>query len=165
MPVVTYHCPVCNQDKPTHLFPYSRGGDDGRPCRKCRERLWQMSAPTPTNDPRVDLLSKSRLNALKKGIQHTITLEDIPTPGRCAYLGTILDYHTIDDRNQSTSTDKGTSWRNPNLAVIDRIDSSKGYVPGNVQVISFLANCMKYTATPEQLLAFAEGILRVHGPK
>lgn len=42
---------------------------------------------------------------------------------------------------------------------IDKIDPKKGYVRGNVQVISMLANAMKRNATPTQLRQFAEWVL------
>ena len=48
---------------------------------------------------------------------------------------------------------------------IDRIDSSKGYTPDNIQVISTLANRMKQNATPDQLKAFAEWVLSQEGTK
>jgi hypothetical protein len=43
---------------------------------------------------------------------------------------------------------------------IDKIDPALGYVPGNLQVISVLANCMKRDATTAQLQLFADWIRR-----
>lgn len=42
---------------------------------------------------------------------------------------------------------------------IDKIDPKKGYVVGNVQVISVLANCMKRDASKKELVAFANWVL------
>tara|TARA_Y100001938_G_C7877457_1_gene323342 strand:+ start:54 stop:629 length:576 start_codon:yes stop_codon:yes gene_type:complete len=39
---------------------------------------------------------------------------------------------------------------------LDRIDSSKGYVKGNVMIVSKLANMMKSNATKKQLKEFSE---------
>ena len=43
---------------------------------------------------------------------------------------------------------------------IDKIDPKHGYVPGNIQVISMLANCMKRDASPDQLKQFAHWVLK-----
>lgn len=46
-------------------------------------------------------------------------------------------------------------------ASLDKIDPSKGYVKGNVQVISKLANLMKSDASEEELKTFAKWILNI----
>ncbi len=54
-------------------------------------------------------------------------------------------------------TGRGPGHNAPSL---DRIVPALGYVPGNVQVISHLANSMKRDASPEQLRLFAEWVLK-----
>lgn len=46
-----------------------------------------------------------------------------------------------------------------NAPTLDRIVPDLGYVPGNIRVMSHLANSMKRDATPEQLRTFAEWVL------
>lgn len=43
---------------------------------------------------------------------------------------------------------------------IDKIDNSKGYVKGNIQIISMKANAMKNSASLEELHTFCKNILR-----
>jgi hypothetical protein len=96
------------------------------------------------------LLWKSKERALKDGIEHTITLDDIVIPELCPYLNVPL----------TNSLGEGQLLTNSSL---DRVDNRKGYVPGNVQVISRLANTMKNSATMEQLILFSQNVLKLHG--
>lgn len=85
--------------------------------------------------------------AKKFGIPFTIGVLDIPYATHCVYLGVELVYGAGGQR----------------CASLDRIIPALGYVPGNVRIISGLANAMKNNATREQLLTFAENVIRLHG--
>lgn len=89
------------------------------------------------------MISSSGKRAKQKGLEHNLTTEYLLTLTNktCPILGTELSYGG-----------KGL----PNSASLDRVDSSKGYVEGNVWIISNLANTMKSNATVEELIKFGE---------
>ena len=72
--------------------------------------------------------------------------EDIIIPDVCPIMGTKFD-----------RADKKTA------PSIDRIVPSLGYIKGNVQVISTLANQMKWNSTREELIQFCKGVLLKEG--
>lgn len=77
-------------------------------------------------------------------IPFNLTLEDVLIPKKCPLLGVNI-------------TNKAGRFKyNPSF---DRINPKKGYIKGNVQIISDLANRMKQDASKKDLLAFAKGIL------
>ena len=47
-------------------------------------------------------------------------------------------------------------------ASLDRVVPSRGYVKGNVMVVSLLANLMKNEASPEEMLHFAAWVLETY---
>jgi hypothetical protein len=98
-------------------------------------------------DYRSKLLGSAKSRAKASGMEFTIGKEDIVLSERCALLDVEIDY----------STDKGQGG-SPHSPSLDRIDNSKGYVPGNVWVISRQANTMKSSASYEELLLFAKNI-------
>lgn len=93
------------------------------------------------------LLSSARNRARLKKLPFNLTKEDIVIPEFCPILGIKLT------RNM---TNHGGSFSS---ASIDKIIPELGYVKGNVQVISLLANGMKSNANRQQLLMFAKWIL------
>lgn len=98
-------------------------------------------------NPEQMLLSAARSRAKKKNIPFSLTVKDIVIPEVCPVLGIPLVRHF----DQHGGLDDSPS--------IDRIIPELGYVEGNIQVISRLANNMKSNASPEQLLLFAKWIL------
>jgi len=90
---------------------------------------------------------RAKQNAKEKGREFNLEIEDIIIPEKCPYMEFDLVVGTKNSRL-------------PNYYSIDRIDSSKGYIKGNIQIISSLANTMKNNATKEQLEIFAKNILK-----
>lgn len=93
--------------------------------------------------PASRLLSITKYRAQKRGIPFDLTVEDVVVPDFCPVLGLPL-YRNTGGRAQGS-----------NSPTVDRIDPDKGYIRGNVRVISSRANAIKSNATPEELLRVA----------
>ena len=100
--------------------------------RKLYSKKWRIANPSKK------LLQGAAERAKKNNIEINITIEDIVIPEICPVLGIPLQINSGGKRAASGS---------PSL---DRIDSSKGYVKGNVQVISHRANAIKNDGTIEE---------------
>lgn len=50
----------------------------------------------------------------------------------------------------------------PNRASLDRIDNSKGYIKGNVQFISYMAQCAKNQFDSQELISFCKAVASNH---
>lgn len=91
----------------------------------------------------------SRKRAIAKGMEFSLTSEMVVRLMRdtpcCPYFGWSLTHAA--DKAKTTAS-------------LDRIDSTKGYTLANVRVISYLANVMKSSATHDELIEFARGILK-----
>ena len=98
----------------------------------------------------MKMLWQAKATATRKNIPFDLEAGDISIPTHCKYLGIPL----------TRSLGDGVVWSNTSL---DRIDSSKGYVKGNVEVISRKANSMKNMATLDELRIFAKNILAIYG--
>ncbi len=76
------------------------------------------------------------------GLEFTITESDLQMIDVCPVLGIPLDW--------------SPSARKDNTPSIDRFDSSKGYVPGNVAIISWRANNLKSNGTLDEFKRLVE---------
>jgi len=97
------------------------------------------------------LLSRARSNAKQRGRELTITEEEVEAllaPGVCALTG--LPFCGEEWDACSSSRDP---WA-PLLDRIDRIDPTKGYVPGNVRAVCWIVNYMRGDY-PDDVLAKA----------
>lgn len=56
----------------------------------------------------------------------------------------------------------GTGASNPLSCSIDRIDSSKGYVPGNIQIVTARTNIAKGNMSNKELVAYCKKVAKNH---
>jgi hypothetical protein len=103
-------------------------------------KLLGLSKYQHVHELKQTLYKLARKRALAKGLEFNIELKDIHIPKKCP----ILKVPLICSTRYSPS--------------IDRIYPDKGYIKGNIAVISTLANSMKANATPKELLIFARNI-------
>jgi len=166
-------CSKCKQEKSTSEFTFNKNTKDKLTvwCKSCcklardtyyiqnkesiqkRQKEWrektsdyrrEKKKQKHREDPRKLMLYSARHRAKHKGLDFNIELDDIVIPDVCPVLGMPLILYQ--DSQQRTS---------PSL---DRIDPTKGYTKGNIQVISWFANTMKQDANSSELLKFAEWI-------
>lgn len=92
------------------------------------------------------MITKARQRAKKYNFEFNLSVDDIDIPEICPILEVPLQIGTKGDYEYSPS--------------LDRIDNTKGYIKGNVRVISKKANSMKNSATMDELKTFCKNILR-----
>lgn len=118
---------------------------------KAREYARQRYAANPEKRAEVDrrhrtanrlyhMLRSAKRGAVKRGLVFDITEDDLALPTHCPVLGIRINY----DQRGSPAADSPS---------IDRVDNAKGYVKGNVLVISYRANTLKSNASAEELRA------------
>lgn len=100
--------------------------------------------------PEKRLLWAAKKRAKEQGLPFNIEESDIVIPTLCPYL----KVHLVLNAKRGCSR--------TNVMSLDRKIPELGYVKGNIEVISHLANTMKSNANIEQLTAFATEILRRH---
>lgn len=147
-------CPGCETEKPANIKYFIRSpryDDNLKPlCIECtkleesaknRPRMKQYHATKGRErnqaNPKPYFYRAAKWSAKKRGIPFSITLDDMPEiPTHCPVFGFPLEL-----------TLTGNSPRAPSL---DRIDTTKGYEPGNIEFISWRANYLKRNGTLEE---------------
>jgi len=100
----------------------------------------------------VGKLSRVKSRSKKKNLEFNLTIEYLesiyPKNNMCPLLNIPLDWKS--------------SYKHPSTPSLDRIDSSKGYIKGNVQWVSWRANQLMSNATPDELLMLAQNYKNIY---
>ena len=124
-------------------------------CKECvsaykeknKEKMdrWYREHRSKTKDSQALRCIKHR--AKLKELEFDLVLEDINSFDKCPVFGWELERGTRGNKNSPS---------------VDRIDPTKGYTKDNIQILSSLANLMKQDATPEELLMFADWVIKTY---
>lgn len=130
-------CLGCHKILSLSAFPPDkRNKTDGKQAR-CRKCISEFVMGFYRKYPAHRLIVRARRRAKVRGLKFNLIKEDIlPLPTICPILGIKL---------RATA-----SYQDPHAYSLDRIDNSKGYVRGNVVVMSYLANRLKNDGTAKQ---------------
>lgn len=111
-----------------------------------REKLKNWALSSNRRNIKTTMLGEAKRRAIKNDLEFNINKQDIIIPEFCPILEVPFKFG-----------DKINYFYSPSL---DRIDTTKGYIKGNIRVISMLANTMKNAATKEQILTFCKNIIK-----
>ena len=133
-------CSWCKEEKLINSGVFRKKPPVSCGCRKAAGYTHPKSDPTTKYERR--LLNYARRNARRRGCECTLELHHLTIPEKCPILGFNLEIGGHQDTSPS----------------VDRIDSSKGYTPDNVWVISQRANRIKNNATVEEIKMLYEAL-------
>ena len=156
----TKACTKCGEAKTLDQFYTDKKSPDGlqSDCKACRTAATARRYHERKSDPEwrakhnasarasrgrnvsVYLWGNANQRSIKNGTPFSITPADVVVPDYCPVLGVRLE----------RGTGRGGSDTSPSL---DRKVPSLGYVPGNVVVVSNLANRIKTNATAAEVRA------------
>jgi hypothetical protein len=103
-----------------------------------KQRLLEIGRESYWRNRVTHMLNSARRN--RRNLEFRLSKGDIIIPEECPIFKVPFDRDRF----------------SPSL---DRIDNTKGYIPGNIRVISKLANTMKNSATLEELKIFCINVL------
>jgi hypothetical protein len=156
-----FTCAKCGVTKPTTEFwphkPLRRG--HFATCKACQyayHRAWCRAHPERRlrqiaeaetrwrrGDPVAHILRRVKHRAKVTGLPFELTREDlVPLPTVCPVLGIPIGVNLPPSEHRS-------------FLSLDRIDNTRGYVRGNVVIVSNRANLLKKDATVDELVKLA----------
>ena len=166
-------CEECGKEFSRPMSEHNRSLKLGRHefcCRRCAAIWSNRTTPRPGNPDNIYPRHTDEFSPFRKhrhsikwhcknsGKEFTVTLNDLKAQwekqeGICPYTGwDLINPPTV------------TAWsslpypRSMKLASVDRIDSSIGYIPGNIQFVATIANYAKHEYTEKQLREFCDAV-------
>ncbi|CAB4167489.1 hypothetical protein UFOVP858_35 [uncultured Caudovirales phage] len=164
------HCPHCKRDLPFASFHKDKRTSSGLRCwckeccswkfqhqfmgteayQKRLRRYYENRRAVVAVDPKPQWVTYAMSNAKRRskeiGVEYSLTREEITAvfPDMCPLLGTPFVFSQGKTLPESPS--------------LDRKDSSKGYTPDNIWVISAKANRIKSDATTDEITMVADNL-------
>jgi hypothetical protein len=174
MKTVKVVCSECGKEYDKSVSEYNRSVKLGRRfyCSlQCCGEENRNNLPPPTADSAKHLNPANRRDEFSPFRQHlkmatmhskktkrdcTINLKDLKDQwdaqqGNCPYTGWKME-------NPSTTAGWNKKTNSTRRASLDRIDITKGYVPGNVQFVCIMANYAKNKFKDSDLLEFCKAV-------
>lgn len=143
------HCSACKIIKPHSEYSNAKETWDKKRsrCKACEHKLEleryltkggkEKDLKRRLKSPERYMLYATKCRARINNIEFNLTLDDIKIPEFCPVFGIKLERQSVKQGPASPS--------------LDRFDNNKGYVSGNVNVISWKANSMKRQSSIEEL--------------
>ena len=165
VPVGMKRCPRCESIKSIDCFCRNRSSKDGRGtyCGECQRSMSQIHRDANRELYRLrsevarkkkswveNLIRGSKSSAKARGLLHEINNEDLihlwdEQGGKCYWLGLKLGDETLPNRH-------------PLKPSLDRLDTAKGYIKGNVVISSTFANLGRSNTPPDVFFSFVESM-------
>lgn len=150
-------CWDCNKSKPRHLFPYRKQYKDNKEkrCKKCNRENHKFRRNNHTKEQIINEL----LNSCKASCKSRTKNKRFNASVFNITVNDILELAKKQD-NKCVYTGKELSWKaNDNYKIsIDRINSSKGYVKNNIQLVGWIVNQAKSNLSEKNFLNMIKNI-------
>ena len=130
---------------------------EGKFCKSCSNKITENCHRGWYRGIRVSWFSKFKSGAAVRGIEWSITLDDVADQmdaqgQKCALTGWSIEF-----------PESGHPQAAP--ASIDRIDSSMGYTVGNIQLLTKHVNMMKQSYDNDYFIKVCEAVATEKGKK
>lgn len=141
-----YLCNDCDKEQKRIWAANKYKNNPSQSAKRMLDWQHKNALSSPVKHKCSQMYSSSLKRAKILGISHNITTEQLIliAPSHCPILKFNINY--LSKRKDKYS---------PSL---DRINPNEGYIIGNIQIISYLANLMKSFANEEELINFSDWV-------